>query len=378
MSHRLWMAPCICAAIVAGHATTALASWQIVSSPEPQGTNYAQLTGTVATGAGSAWAVGYARTGNNPYRALIERWSASSWSLAQSAAVKASDTTFLNGTAETSGSDVWAVGSDATTADNPPHGLIEHWNGVSWTRNPVATGEPAGSTLLAVSADSTSDAWAVGYTNNASTFGFTPLIEHFTGTSWRAVPGAAAYPVSGHDRLLAVAALGPTDVWAFGVTGEHPDPVIEHFNGSVWSIVSQPASGYDTFLDGVTAISSTNIWAVGGTEVTNTLIEHWNGSSWSIVASPNVTGAGSVLNYLTGASALGANDIWAVGTTDNNSTGETLTEQWNGSKWSITPSPDSGSSGLDSVSGLAGGPLFAVGIGDNTAGIPSPLVLQHF
>lgn len=289
----------------------------------------------------------------------------------------ASDTTFLNAVAATRAGDAWAVGSDATAAGNPPHDLIEHWNGASWTRVPVASGEPAGSTLLAVSANSSSDAWAVGYTNNASTFGFTPLIEHFTGGSWRTLPGSPAYPASGYDRLLAVAALSPTDVWAFGVTGRHPDPVIEHFDGSSWSIVPQPANGYDTFLDGVTAISPTNLWAVGGTQVTSTLIEHWNGSSWRIVPSPNVTGSGSVLNYLSGATALGPTDIWAVGTTTNTGLNQTLTEHWNGSSWTIAPSPNSGSSGLSSVFGLTGGPLFAVGIGDNSAGVPSTLILQH-
>jgi hypothetical protein len=379
MRQRWRMGLGICFVIFAFQATPAVAAsaWQIVPSPTPPGSNYGQLTGTVMTGASSAWAVGYARVGNNPFRALIDRWNGTSWTNAGSASVPASHTTFLNAAAATSASDVWAVGSDAAGAGNPPNDLIEHWNGVSWLRSPTATGEPAGSTLLAVSADSPSDAWAVGYTNNPITFGFRPLIEHFNGTSWRAVPGASAYPVSGSDRLLAVAAVSPTDVWALGVTGRHPDPVFEHFNGSRWSLVPQPASGYDTFLGGITVISSSDIWAVGGTQVTNTLAEHWNGRTWSIVPTPNVTGSGSVLNDLGGVSALGPANIWAVGTTTNNSFNQTLTEHWNGMTWSIVASPNAGFSGLSSVSGLSAGSVFGVGIGATSTGVPTTLIIKH-
>jgi hypothetical protein len=31
----------------------------------------------------------------------------------------------------------------------------------------------------------------------------------------------------------------------------------------------------------VSAVSRTNIWAVGTTDYADTLIVHWNGSSWS-------------------------------------------------------------------------------------------------
>ncbi len=46
----------------------------------------------------------------------------------------------------------------------------------------------------------------------------------------------------------------------------------------MWSAVSNPATGG---LYGVTALASNNVWAVGGSQV-----PHWNGTRWSIVPSP--------------------------------------------------------------------------------------------
>jgi hypothetical protein len=142
--------------------------------------------------------------------------------------------------------------------------------------------------------------------------------------------------------------------------------------------VPQPAGGYATFLDAISARASNDIWAVGGTGVTNTLIEHWDGATWRIVPSPNVTGPGSVLNILTGVSALGAGDVWAVGNAlANGSAYSALAEHWDGASWTITPTPSPQPSALNAVSGMPGGPAFAVGWGDNRAGVQVPLILEH-
>jgi hypothetical protein len=370
--------------VVSGAAMLALAapalagsSWRIVPSPNPPGNNDGQLNATVVTGAADAWAAGFGRVGNGTFGPLIAHWAGQSWTIVPSASVPASHTVFLNGLAATGPSDVWAVGSDSSSSAT--RSVAEHWNGGVWTRAAAPAGEPAGSTLTAVSAHAPADVWAVGYSRSPSTLAFAPLIEHFDGSTWSVVNGSGAYPASIFNRLETVAAIGPRDVWALGVTGRHPDPVFEHFNGSTWSVVAQPANGYDTVLDSISAVSSSDIWAVGGTDVSNTLVEHWNGRAWSIVPSPSVTGPGSVTNTLTGVSALGTSNVWAVGTVlTNGSAQSTLTEHWDGAKWTIAPSPSpKPSAGLNSVSGLPAGPLFAVGFGDDSAGTQSTLILQH-
>src|SRR5438128_5538070 len=69
-----------------------------------------------------------------------------------------------------------------------------------------------------------------------------------------------------------------------------------------WSIVASAntSATQTNYLNGVTCVSASDCWAVGyynngsgGSGVGQTLIEHWNGTSWSIVPSPNV-GIGNV------------------------------------------------------------------------------------
>jgi hypothetical protein len=82
--------------------------------------------------------------------------------------------------------------------------------------------------------------------------------------------------------------------------------------------------------------SPTDVWAVGDQGVTDssssTLIEHWNGTAWSIVPSPS-PGSDSDLTGVTTSNA--ANDVWAVGYYDPTGTaqGQTLTLNWNGTTW---------------------------------------------
>jgi len=62
-------------------------------------------------------------------------------------------------------------------------------------------------------------------------------------------------------------------------------------------------------------------------EVTFTLIEHWNGSRWSIVPSPSPGGD----SLLKGVAAVSANDAWAVGSSASVAGGFVL--RWNGKNW---------------------------------------------
>ena len=55
-------------------------------------------------------------------------------------------------------------------------------------------------------------------------------------------------------------------------------------------------------------------FAPQGFSPSQTLIEHWNGTTWSVVASPNV---GTQLNGLNGVTAVSTSDIWAVGSDGN-------------------------------------------------------------
>jgi hypothetical protein len=251
----------------------------------------------------------------------------------------------LNGVSGSGPSDIWAVGKNSSAS------FIEHWNGQSWSHVASPAGEPLDSQLNTVSADSPADAWAGGSSGMIAEEQ-TPLIEHWNGTQWNVSAGA----VSG-GRILSIAAISPTDVWALAGTGKGNLAVIEHWNGSTWSIVSLPVSGT---LHSLSAVSANDVWAVGN----NGLILNWNGTQWSQIANPAGQGAA-----LEGVDALSASDVWAI-----NLPG-TVTEQWNGTQWTAVPPASAlpagfrtaGGSGTGgSLSGLTGGPLFAVGNnGDN-------------
>src|SRR5262249_9465555 len=65
--------------------------------------------------------------------------------------------------------------------------------------------------------------------------------------------------------------------------------------------------------------------------------EHWDGTKWSVVPSPDPGAAG---NHLYAVDAVSPNDVWAVG---QELTGQVpdlgLVEHWNGLRWSVVSSP---------------------------------------
>src|SRR6266699_3438247 len=105
-----------------------------------------------------------------------------------------------------------------------------------------------------------------------------------------------------------------------------------------WNIVPSPNSnqfGINS-INSIAHVSANDIWAVGDSidqsnrNNSQPLIEHWDGTSWSIVASPNP----NTINVLNGITAISSNDIWAVGYTNPGSNTQTLTEHWDGTSWS--------------------------------------------
>ena len=211
-----------------------------------------------------------------------------------------------------------------------------------------------GNILNAVSAISPSDAWAVGFKNDNFINDSRTLTAHFDGVSWKVVPSPnPASPPSCDgantgNYLNAVAAVSANDVWAvggaFNCTEVEIRPLVLHWDGKEWKPVRTPTlllTG-NAVLNGVTALASNNVYAVGYKPAANgavlTLIEHWDGVSWSAISSPNRNPFGNTLSAI---SANAPNDIWAVGTSTAPSVEvRTLAEHFDGTKWSIAPSPN--------------------------------------
>jgi hypothetical protein len=227
----------------------------------------------------------------------------------------------------------------------------------SWSVVPSLNVKTHPTYLYGVTATSAKDVWAVGGYNNSSHANQT-LIEHWDGTSWSIVPS----PKTG-SYLLAVKAISGKNVWAVGASSS--GTLIERWDGTSWNIVPSPNPlPQNGVLYGVAAVSASDIWAVGfytnSSNVDQTLIEHWNGSSWSIVPSPN-TGSSDSLNAVSSSST---SDVWAVGAYANSSNvAQTLIEHWNGSSWSIVASPNVGTLGssLAGVTSISASNAWAVG-----------------
>ena len=134
---------------------------------------------------------------------------------------------------------------------------------------------------------------------------------------------------------------------------------------------SEPAPD-GAYLNGLTCVDSADCWASGSTTdatgmASGALMEHWDGSLWSVVptTAPDTT-KGSILSSL---SCTDASHCWAVGSFGTFGGGggsgfqpTGFVEYWNGSAWTIDPSPNVTALGyLNSVTCLTGTGCWAVG-----------------
>jgi hypothetical protein len=294
----------------------------------------------------------------------------------------------LNAVNARTSTDAWAVGNFLGPNDDDGQVMLaEHWNGTAWSQVPTPNVVRFDEKLNAVSAAAANDAWAVGSTNRTGFAHTDPLAAHWDGTSWTIVPTPATTGGS-KSILFGVANLGGGNAWAVG-RSEANRALVEHWNGSAWTIIPTPdpaAPAGTTFtgstLTAVSARSATDIWAVGnfsaakGTNSNSfTLTMHWNGSAWTIVPSPNpaiATPAG-VQQSLSGVVEISPNDAWAVGNTSD-ITGfqgaKPIAMHWNGTAWSLTTIPGLGGGGtLASVTASSPTSVWAAGSPGGTTSV---------
>lgn len=247
-----------------------------------------------------------------------------------------------------------------------------------WTQVPSPSPSDQGSYLTALATITPTDVWAVGAAYRPTSTPGT-LTEHWDGTAWKVVPSPNFN--QGYNELYGAAAISSTDVWAVGYhnVAEYGSEktMALHWNGTAWSIVPTRNIGPDAnMLKAVDGVASNDVWAVGlghssSAEVGRPLIQHWDGSRWSLSPSPNV-GRGS--SILTGVTAVAADDVWAVGSHDD----ATLIEHWDGTAWTVVSSPGGArpESALYAVSAAGPDDVWATGESyDNNA---SDTLVEHW
>ena len=167
--------------------------------------------------------------------------------------------------------------------------------------------------------------------------------------------------------LFDVTALSATDIWAVGQTHDFPERVrILHYNGSAWKVIPGVSPGrQQNALVAVSAASPTDVWAVGVFGQDKSLVEHWDGHTWRRVGTPAAT---RPFHILQGVVALSANDAWAVGLrirAGGAGANRELIEHWDGSAWTITPR--NGAAALFDVAASGASDAWAVGQSNTNA-----------
>src|SRR5215475_1181533 len=254
----------------------------------------------------------------------------------------------LQGVTVVSSCNAWAVGYQNSGGSDTI--LIEHWTGSAWKLVPGPEFGIAAE-LVSVHALSARNIWAVGRFNDGTAL--RTLIVHWNGTAWRVVPSPSPAGSSG-DILLGVRAVSARDAWAVGSfsDGSGDQTLIVHWNGSAWKRVASPTPAGSADLFAVTATSSSNAWAVGDMHIATgerTLALHWNGHAWKQTTTPSP----GLNNILTAVAASSRTNVWAVGIGASGGSARTLTVRWNGKAWAQVHSPDQGFGTTSELHGLS-------------------------
>jgi hypothetical protein len=357
--------------------------WRVVPSSNP-GTQVNFFNSVTAISANDVWTVGFydEMVGGGTYpRATAQHWDGTAWSVVT--VPQPGVASMLDSVSAVSANDIWAVGYYETTSPGPGLTLALHWDGSTWTQ--VISPNPGGSQgnyLTGVAGVATDAVWASGSQGNQT------LMLFWDGTTWSSIPTPA---IGATSFFYSVSAASVDDVWAVGTYREaqsgYDQTLAMHCGRSGCTIATTPDPGVGhNDLTGVAALSSSEVWAVGYSEVMTSpgqnlpLVLRWNGLGWSTLPTPPVppnmdfTGLSAVV-------ALSSNDIWGLGAADSNASRQsnTYAVHWNGSAWTLVTSPNVGRyNNFNAGAALSSGDIWAVG--DYQAADPYPYLnlAEHY
>ncbi|MGH3739763.1 MAG: hypothetical protein ACRDT1_00315 [Micromonosporaceae bacterium] len=290
----------------AAGATPRTAEWALEYEVAEADEDYNTLVDVSASSADNAWAVGH-RSFEADVAVAVRR-DGVEWREVQ----MPEGTPALHSVATTSPDHVWATTS----------GAVLRWDGDSWETRAMPGSR--GGRLAGLADD---DVWHVANTSSDGV-----IAEHWDGTRWSAVP----FPADETGYVTDISARASDDVWAVGTQGEFPgEPYAAHWDGTAWTEMSlpQPTIPPDTdpdnaqaVLDGVVAVSATDVWAVGTAPGTpeagyQPLTYRFDGNAWKAVESPDPQQYPSTV------------DVDADGVVWASSDSSGFTWRWTGSSW---------------------------------------------
>jgi hypothetical protein len=304
-------------------------AWSIAST-----SSYGILYAVSVISASDVWAVGG--------QSLTLHWNGAQWS---EVPVPGGEACTLSSVSGAAANDVWAVGSCYSSISSTSSPFATHWDGTQWQEIRPSFGDAyygGAAAYYGVTAIASNDVWIVGYYTSAD-FSH-PLSLHWDGAQWASV----YMPGNSYDAVYAVDATSSSDVWA---AGQSAGGAIWHWNGTTWSIVHQVQESRFTSA-AISARAANDVWVKLENEGQSVTVVHWDGTQWSTVPYNQSVN-------LNGITAVSANNVWAVG----QNAGQTLATRWNGNSWTVAPSPNIVTSDhhLRSVAYMPGGPVVAVG-----------------
>ncbi len=311
--------------------------WHLQTSANPPGALRSSLAGVSCNLGRTCTAVGSYFVSPGFGRALAEHWSGGKWTLDPTPNPAGTDDAELLAVSCTAANACTAVGGYNNAGISDP--LAERWNGSSWAiqTTPVPSGSFS-STLRGVSCTSTTACVAVGSYNPSGTV--LPLIERWDGSSWTlqsmpTPPGATFVYLNG---VSCTADTACTAVGSYG-TGGPSQPLAERWNGTSWTIQSVPSTSRlnSTVLNGVSCSAATSCVAVGEGSANQTLAEHWDGTAWTVKPTPNPSFA-KYGSSLSGVSCTSPSACTAVGSP------WAVALRWDGTSWTQQTLADPGDS----------------------------------
>lgn len=363
--------------------------WAVQRTPNPGGALWSSLFGVSCASSRACMATGYYLSGTGNLLGFAERWNGTRWSvqlvpnpatsqssglfaiscpLASSCVAAGLYTTrdrgltplaeLWNGVrwrvlpapvpAASQGGEFLAIScrqaractaaGDYGTSAGADVTLAERWNGTRWTiRQTPNPKNSFGSSLRAISCSSAHACTATGVYAIDAEGDAEPLAEAWNGTTWRVqVTPYLPQPLGAHGGggdFSAVSCTTPHACVAVGIylkLGKQIKyvPLTEWWNGARWRL---QAGSYPVVR---------SVGTIQGTvQPTRTLAEIWRGGRWRIQASANRSGA-TLDDDLSAVSCTSAETCTAVGTyTGVAGNIPTQAERWNGSNWTIQPTP---------------------------------------
>ncbi len=229
------------------------------------------------------------------------------------------------------------------TQGGPGGTLAESWNGTRWSVVHTPSPGSTGSDLSGVSCVAANACTAVGASSTNGN-ALSTLIESWDGTRWSVVPSPNPATGGGFSGVSCVSADACMAVGFSGSeTGVH-GTLAESWDGTRWSVLPTPSPGTSgNFLNGVSCVSADTCTAAGNAFHSNgpttSLIESWDGTQWSVVPSPS-PGIGQTLDN--GVSCASKTACSVVGYYSTRVGTKILVESWDGSRWSVVPTPNPG------------------------------------